>query len=59
MEERAIKVEVRAAVDDPMCIEGYASVFDSLSQDLGGSAKSLNRARSSVLWLSRLTSFAW
>lgn len=36
MEERAIKVEVRAAVDDPMCIEGYASVFDSLSQDLGG-----------------------
>jgi HK97 family phage prohead protease len=36
MEERSIKVEVRAAMDDPNCIEGYAAVFDSMSEDLGG-----------------------
>jgi HK97 family phage prohead protease len=36
MEERAIKIEVRAAADDPDAIEGHAALFDSLSQDLGG-----------------------
>ncbi len=36
METRSLKVEVRAAADDPNCIEGYASVFNSLSEDLGG-----------------------
>jgi len=36
IEERSIKVEVRAAADDPNSIEGYAAVFDSLSEDLGG-----------------------
>jgi len=37
MEERSIKVEVRAAADGtPDCIEGYAAVFDSMSDDLGG-----------------------
>src|ERR1700720_2852043 len=36
IEQRSIKIEVRAAQDDPDSIEGYASVFDSLSQDLGG-----------------------
>jgi len=36
MEERSIRVEVRAAADDPNSIEGYAAVFDSLSDDLGG-----------------------
>ena len=35
IEERSIKVEVRASADG-QSIEGYASVFDSLSQDLGG-----------------------
>jgi HK97 family phage prohead protease len=36
METRAIKVEVRASSDDPNRIEGYAAVFNSLSEDLGG-----------------------
>jgi uncharacterized protein len=36
MEKRSLKVEVRAAADDPTCIEGYAAVFNSMSDDLGG-----------------------
>jgi uncharacterized protein len=36
MEKRTLKVEVRAASDDPTCIEGYAAVFNSMSEDLGG-----------------------
>ena len=36
MEERAIKIEVRTAADDPDSTEGYVALFDSLSQDLGG-----------------------
>jgi HK97 family phage prohead protease len=36
METRELKIEVRAAQDDPNSIEGYAAVFDSESDDLGG-----------------------
>jgi HK97 family phage prohead protease len=36
IEERSIKIEVRAAKDGSMAIEGHAAVFNSLSDDLGG-----------------------
>jgi HK97 family phage prohead protease len=36
METRTLKIEVRAAKDDPNAIEGYAAVFNSESEDLGG-----------------------
>jgi HK97 family phage prohead protease len=36
METRELKVEVRAAQDDPNAIEGWAAVFNSESEDLGG-----------------------